>query len=78
MPGDNKELFNPISLTHPIKVIDASPAPENSAPTNSDQVAVNSGGWPWWAWVVIVCVVLGGIGTIVAVKSRKSEITVEK
>jgi len=79
-PGENKDLYNPISLTHPISVIQASPEPENPNLTNSEQVPASSnpGGWPWWAWVVIASVVLGGTATIFAARSRHTEVSIEK
>lgn len=78
-PDDNKDLFNPISLTHPIKVEGVSPNPHDPTPTNEGQIPQPSpSGWPWWAWVVIAAVVLGGIGTIVAVRSRHTEVSIEK
>lgn len=78
--GENKDLYNPISLTHPIWVVAASPEPDNPEPTNDDQVpqSSNPGGWPWWAWVVIVSVLLGGIATVFAAKSRHTDISIEK
>jgi len=79
-PGENKDLFNSVSLTHPIRVTQASPNPDSPKLTNSDQIAFSSnpGVWPWWAWVVIACVVLGGIATIFAARARRTEVSVEK
>ena len=37
-PQGNKDLFNPVSLTHPFVVNEPSPEPFNAAPTNPDQV----------------------------------------
>jgi len=78
--GENKDLYNPISLTHPIWVTQASPEPDNSNPTNSEQVPLSSNpsGWPWWAWVVIASVVLGGVATIFAARARHTEVSIEK
>jgi hypothetical protein len=78
--GENKDLYNPISLTHPITITQASPEPESAKLTNSEQVTIpsNPSGWPWWAWVVIACVVLGGIATIFAARARHTEVSIEK
>ncbi|MFQ6055940.1 MAG: hypothetical protein ACE5KT_01790 [Methanosarcinales archaeon] len=37
-PDNNKDLYNPISLTYPITVKEPSPKPESSEPTNPEQV----------------------------------------
>lgn len=81
-PEGNKDAYNPISLTHPFKVIEASPNPESPTPTNPEQIpeipGSEAGGiWMGW-WVIIAVVVLGGIATIVAVRSRKTEVSIEK
>jgi len=81
-PDGNKDAYNPISLTHPFKVIEASPNPTDSKPTDPEQVPASDGGgisWTGWAtWVILAVVVLGGIGIIVAVRSRKTEVSIEK
>lgn len=86
-PGDNKDAYNPISLTHPLKVIEASPNPGDASLTNPGDVpppAPPPGPdnrwmriWVGW-WIILVVVVLGGIATIVAVSSRKTEVSIEK
>lgn len=78
-PGDNKDAYNPISLTHPFKVLEASPNPEDPTPTNPEQIPKpESGGWtPSW-WIILVAVVGGSIATIVAVRSRRTEVSIEK
>ena len=86
-PGDNKDAYNPISLTHPLKVIEASPNPGDPSLTNPDDVPLPApppgpsniwwGIWVGW-WIILAVVVLGGIATIVAVSSRKTEVSIEK
>ena len=80
-PGENKDAYNPMSLTHPFKVLEASPEPEDPEPTQklpgsegSDDIV---GIWVGW-WIILAVVVLGGIATIVAVRSRKTEVTIGK
>jgi len=66
----NKDSYQPISLTHPFKVVAASPQPEQSQPTDSKQIPNSAGGvWVGW-WIIGAVVVLGGIAVIVAAKSR--------
>jgi hypothetical protein len=67
----NKDSYQPISLTHPFKVVAASPQPEQSKPTDPKQVPNSEAGGIWIGWWIIgVVVVLGGIAVIVAAKSR--------
>ena len=78
-PGENKDAYNPISLTHPFKVVQASPDPLDPNPTNPEQGKGSTAGGIWMGWwVIIAVVVLGGIATIVAVRSRKTEVSIEK
>ena len=78
-PDENKDLYNPFSLTHPFTVTEPSPDPLDPNPTNPEQIPPPPpDGWPWWAWVIIVCVVLGGIALVVAVVSRRTEVTIGK
>lgn len=78
-PDGNKDAYNPISLTHPFNVIKASPNPTDSKPTNPEQVPGSEAGGIWMGWwVILAVVVLGGIGTIVAVMSRRTEVSIEK
>ncbi len=78
-PEGNKDAYNPISLTHPFKVVEASPNPTNSNLTNPEQVPGSEVGGIWigW-WIILAVVILGGIGTIVAVMSRRTEVSIEK
>ncbi len=67
----NKDSYQPISLTHPFKVVAASPQPEKSKPTDPKQVPNSEAGGIWVGWWIIgAVVVLGGIAVIVAAKSR--------
>lgn len=67
----NKDAYQPISLTHPFKVLEASPEPGKPAPTDPDQIPNPEPGGIWIGWWIIIGVVmLGGIATIVAARSR--------
>jgi len=85
-PGDNKDAYNPISLTHSFTVREES--------DNLDPIITNPGDipppapppgpgnilWGIWIgwWIILAVVVLGGIAAIVAVSSRKTEVSIEK
>ena len=78
-PDGNKDAYNPISLTHPFKVIKASPNPLDPEPTNPEQIpGSEAGGVAMYWWIILVVVVLGGIAIIVAVRSRRTEVSIEK
>ena len=78
-PDGNKDAYNPISLTHPFKILEASPNPTDSKPTTPEQIPGSEAGGIWMGWWIILAVaVLGGIGTIVAVVSRRTEVSIEK
>ena len=81
-PDGDKDAYNPISLTHPFEVLKASPNPEDSRPTNPNQIPGSESGGIWWTgwgvWIILAVVVLGGIGIIVAMRSRKTEVSIEK
>ena len=69
-PGDDKDAYQPISLTHPFKVEEASPNPQSSEPTNADQLPSNTGGsvlGQWW-WLILIIIV--AIVAIVALGRR--------
>ncbi len=81
-PGDNKDAYNQISLTHPFKVLEASPNSTDPTPTNPEQIPEIPGSevggiWMGW-WIILAVVVLGGIAAIVAVMSRRTEVSIEK
>ncbi len=69
-PGDDKDAYQPISLTHPFKVEETSPNPQSSEPTSADQLPSNNGGilGQWW-WLILIIIV--AILAIVAL-GRKS------
>ena len=77
-PGDNKDAYNPISLTHPFKVFEPSSNPYDPKPSNPQQAGV-SGELPY-TWIILASVVLGGIGLIFALgrKPPKTEVNIEK
>lgn len=67
----NKDSYQPISLTHPFKVMAASLQPEQSKPTEPKQVPNSEAGGIWIGWWIIgAAVFLGGVAVIVAAKSR--------
>lgn len=67
----NKDSYQPISLMHPFKVIEASPQPEQSTPTDPKQIPDSEAGGIWVGWWIIgAVVVLVGIAVIVAARSR--------
>lgn len=81
-PEGNKDAWNPISVTHPFQVLEASPDPLDATPTQ-EIPGTESGGisWTWsgWGkWVVLALVVVGGIAVIAAVISRKTEVSLER
>jgi hypothetical protein len=81
-PEGNKDAWNPISLTHPFTVLEASPEPLDATPTQ-DIPGEEAGGISWtWSgfgkWIVLALVVVGGIAAIVAVVSRKTEVSLER
>lgn len=65
-PGDNKDAYQPISLTHPFKVYDPSPDPKNSRPTNPSQVPTIGGGFGggsiiaqyWWLILIVILAIV--------------------
>ncbi len=69
-PGDNKDEYNPISLTHPFKVYEPSPNPDNPEP--SQEIP--------YTWIILAAVILGGIGLIFALGRRppKTEVNIEQ
>ena len=71
-PDDNKDAYNQISLTHPFTVKEASLAPLD--PPDPNHIG---GIWIGW-WIIIGTVAFLGIVAIVAVWSRKTEVTIEK
>lgn len=73
-PDDNKDAYNPVSLTHPFKVIEASSTipPKPVSPNGED-----GGIWMGW-WIILAVVILGGIATVVAVMARRTEVSIEK
>jgi hypothetical protein len=69
-PNENRESYQTISLTHPFKVVEASPNPYEPAPTNPTQAHVEpksqSGGIGFylnWSgitpWIIIAIIVVG-------------------
>jgi hypothetical protein len=71
-PNENRESYQTISLTHPFKVVEASPNPYEPAPTNSTQVDVEpkSGGigfhlsWSRITPLIIIAIIVVGIALI--------------
>jgi hypothetical protein len=82
-PGDDKDSYNPISLTHPFTVVAASPDPTDSSLTDPDQIDDNNGGggvswWGWGKWIVIAVIVVIGLAVVVPAIAKKSEVHIEK
>jgi len=70
-PNNNKDAFQPISLTHPFKVVEASPNPHDSAPTNPDKIPniePQAGGivigWSGVTLWIILAAIIFGLGLI--------------
>jgi len=78
-PDDNKDAYNPISLTHPFKVFEPSPSPNSPEPSNPDQPGAPKQEIPY-TWIIMAAVILGGIGIIFALgrKPPKTEVNVEQ
>ncbi len=81
-PDGNKDAWNPISLTHPFKVLEASPNPMDPKPTQDipgDEAGGISWTWSGWGrWIILALVVLAGIAVIAAVMSRRTEVSLER
>jgi len=77
-PDNNKDAYNPISLTHPFKVFEPSLNPSDPKPSNP-QLAGVAGELPP-SWIILAAVVLGGIGLIFALgrKPPKTEVNIEQ
>ncbi len=75
-PGDNKDAFNPISLTHPFKVYEASSNPNDPRP--SQQVPGGGGASIiesyWWLIVLVLVVIVA----IVALGRGGSKVEIEQ
>ncbi|KCZ71805.1 hypothetical protein ANME2D_01860 [Candidatus Methanoperedens nitroreducens] len=78
-PGDNKDAYNPISLTHPFKVYEPSSNPNDPVPSNPQQFSVTGQEIPY-TWIILAAVILGGIGLIFALGRRppKTEVNIEQ
>lgn len=61
-PGDNKDAYQPVSLTHPFKVYDPSPDPQDPRPTNPSQVPTAGGGsiiaQYWWLIIIVILAIV--------------------
>ena len=80
-PEGNKDAWNPISLTHPFQVLQASPRPMDPKPTQHIPGAEGGISWTWsgWGkWVILALVVFGGIAVTAAVISRRTEVSLER
>ncbi len=81
-PDDNKDAYNPISLQHPFKVIEPSPEPKNSEPTNPEQIPEMPTSISWTSIIIAVSIflVLVGIGVMFALgrKPPKPEVNIEQ
>lgn len=75
-PDDNKDAYNPISLTHPFKVFEPSANPNDPRPSNP----VAGGQELPYTWIILAAVILGGIALIFGLGRRppKTEVNVEQ
>jgi hypothetical protein len=78
-PDDNKDAFNPISLTHPFKVYEPSPNPNDPKPSNPQQLGGTGQELPY-TWIILAAVILGGIALILGLGRRppKTEVNIEQ
>lgn len=60
-PGDNKDDYQPISLTYPFKVYEPSPDPKSADLTNSEQIPGTSGGWKDKVMPAIIIALIAGL-----------------
>lgn len=81
-PDDNKDAYNPISLQHPFKVVEPSPEPKSSEPTNPKQIPEMPTSISWTSIIIAVSIflVLVGIGVMFALgrKPPKPEVNIEQ
>lgn len=79
-PGENKNNYQTISLTHPFRVLSASPDPYSSKPTNPEQFSTDTDtdqfpSWEWWQLTLLASTILGGIAVVVAA-GKKANVTI--
>lgn len=81
-PGDNKDNFQPLSLTYPVTVKAPSKSPESSAPSNPEAVPKtdNVGKEIPLTWIILAAVILGGIAVIFGLGRRppKTEVNLQQ
>jgi len=65
-PDDNKDNFQPLSLTYPVTVKAPSKNPESADPSNPDSVpkTETAGKEIPLTWIILAAVILGGIAVI--------------
>lgn len=63
-PGENKDIYQPISLTYPFTVYEPSPDPKNSKLTNPDQVPNTPGLGSNISSAIIIALIVGLIGLV--------------
>jgi hypothetical protein len=79
-PGENKDNFQPLSLTYPVTVKAPSKAPESADPSNPDAVPKTAGKEIPLTWIILAAVILGGIAVIFGLGRRppKTEVNLQQ
>lgn len=65
-PGDNKDAYQPISLTHPFKVYESSPNPQSDAPSAPQQGTAKTPGLSAFVSILVICI------TVLVIKWRQN------
>ncbi len=79
-PGDNKDNFQPISLTYSVTVKEPSKDPESAEPSNPQAKPGTTGKDIPLTWIILAAVVLGGIAIIFGLGRRppKTEVNLQQ
>ncbi len=79
-PDDNKDNFQPLSLTYSVTVKTPSKAPESADPSNPNAVPKAAGKEIPLTWIILAAVILGGIAVIFGLGRRppKTEVNLQQ
>lgn len=79
-PDDNKDNYQPLSLTYPVTVKAPSKNPESPDPSNPDAVPKTAGNEIPLTWIILAAVILGGIAVIFGLGRRppKTEVNLQQ
>jgi hypothetical protein len=81
-PGENKDNFQPLSLTYSVTVKAPSKNPESADPSNTDAVpkSAAAGKEIPLTWIILAAVILGGIAVIFGLGRRppKTEVNLQQ